>query len=104
MKLSIVIISVVLLLIVGRWSLDIANDRSKEVKITEEVEAFNDWECGYQNKSDCNAVFEVNPDSTFKVKRIRYGKDFMAVKINQAGSSGWVFSGKGIHVYAVPNT
>ncbi|MBU2983992.1 hypothetical protein KO528_01395 [Saccharophagus degradans] len=104
MKLSIGIILIGLLLIVGIWLLDIANDRNKEVKIAEGVEAFNDWVCGYQNQSGCDVVFEVSPNSTFKVKRIRYGKDFTAVKISQDGSSGWVFSGKGVHVYVAPNT
>ncbi|MFO6423574.1 hypothetical protein [Motilimonas sp. KMU-193] len=104
MKLSIGVIFIGLLFVVGIWLLDIANDRGKEVKILESVEAFNDWECGYQNQSGCNVVFEVNPNSTFKVKRIRYGKDFMAVKISQDGSSGWVLSGKSVHVYAAPNT
>jgi hypothetical protein len=104
MKLSISIIIVAALVVVSIWLVDIANDKNKSVKITETVSSYNSWECGYQNQVGCSIVFEVKPDSVLDVQRIRYGKAYMAVKINQTGLSGWVFSSKGVQVYAKPNT
>ena len=104
MKLSIGVITIAFFLVTCTWLLDVANDRNKEVKVTESVSAYNDWECGYQNHNGCSVVFEIKPVAIFEVRRIRYGKDFMAVKIVQAGSSGWIFLGKGVQVYEAPNT
>lgn len=81
------------------WQAEIYENRSKVVKISELLPAFNDWECGYQNIGSCTIVFEVIPTKTFQVKDIRYSKDFMAVKITQKGKAGWVINGKGVEVY-----
>lgn len=104
MKLSIGILIVTIVVSVGIWQADIANDRSKAIKISERVTAYNDWECGYQSQVGCTNVFEVAPVQTLQVERIRYGKDFVAVKISQGEKTGWVISGKGIEVYVQPNT
>ena len=104
MKLNIGILIVAIIVSVGIWQSDIANDQSKAIKISESVAAYNNWKCGYQSLVGCTKVFEVAPIQTFQVERIRYGKDFMAIKISQDGKTGWVIYGKGIEVYAQPNT
>lgn len=104
MKLIIGVAIVVFLVSFGVWKVDIANDRTKNVKITETVLAYNDWECGYQNMPNCSVIFEVMANTTHDVQRIRYGKDFMAIKIHLNGLLGWVFYGKGVKVNAGPNT
>jgi len=104
MKLSIGIIIAIFLVILGLWAADIASDRGNKVKITEAVSAYSNWECGYPNKSGCSVVFDVPAGTDHDVKRIRYGKDFMAIQINQDGLSGWVFSGKGEQTIAKPSS
>ncbi|WP_417437665.1 hypothetical protein [Idiomarina sp.] len=104
MKLSIGIIIAICLVILGLWAADIASDRGNKVKITEAVSAYSNWECGYSNKSACNVVFDVPAGTAHDVKRIRYGKDFMAIQINQDGLSGWVFSGTGVQTFAKPSS
>lgn len=104
MKLSIGIIIAICLVILGLWVADIAGDRGNKVKITEAVSAYSNWECGYSNKPGCSVVFDVPAGTAHDVKRIRYGKDFMAIQINQDGLSGWVFSGKEVQTLAKPSS
>jgi hypothetical protein len=104
MKLGIGIFIVAILVVAGIWQVDIANDQRKAIKISENVAAYNEWECGYQSHVGCTEVFEVAPVKILQVERIRYGKDFMAVKISQGEKTGWVIYGKGIEVYVQPNT
>lgn len=104
MRMSIGVIILFSLGILGVWLMDIATDRAKVVEIAATVTAYNDWKCGYSNQSGCRVVFEVGADVEYDVQRIRYGKDFMAIKIQQNGLTGWVFSGKAVQVHAEPNT
>lgn len=104
MKLGIGIIIAICLVVLGLWAADIARDRGNKEKITEAVSAYSNWECGYPNKSGCSVVFDVPAGTDHDVKRIRYGKDFMAIQINQDGLSGWVFSGKGVQTLAKPSS
>ena len=104
MKLSIGVVFIITLVILGVWQADIANDKEKKVKITKPVLAYDNWECGYQNQPNCKVVFEVVTESEYDVQRIRYGKDFMAIKIMQKGLRGWVFSDKEVQIVAGQNT
>jgi len=104
MKLTIGVFLVLTLVVLGIWGMDIATDRAKVVEVTAPVSAYPNWECGYSNQSGCSVVFETRADAKYGVQRIRYGKDFMAIEIQQNGISGWVFSGKEVRVYAEPNT
>ncbi|RUO35092.1 hypothetical protein [Aliidiomarina soli] len=103
MKISIGLVFVFLSVVVGVWLMDIGTDRTKVVEITAPVPAYTDWECGYANKSGCSVVFEVEADAKYDVQRIRYGKDFMAIKIQEGGSSGWIIYGEAVQVHAKPN-
>lgn len=104
MKLGIGIIIAICLVVLGLWAVDIASDRGNKVKITEAVSAYSNWECGYPNKPGCSVVFDVPAGTDHDVKRIRYGKDFMAIQVNQDGLSGWVFSGTGVQTFAKPSS
>ncbi|ASK68246.1 hypothetical protein CF168_04800 [Shewanella bicestrii] len=104
MKSSIGVAVTVFLIVLGIWLADLLNDQSNSVKVTESVAAYSDWECGYQHTLDCKVVFETEVNKSYPVQRIRYGKDFMAVKVSQVGISGWIYAGKGVQVNAEPNT
>ena len=104
MKSSIGVAVTVFLIALGVWLADITEDQSKSVKVTESVAAYDDWECGYQHTLDCKVVFKTEVNQSYSVQRIRYGKDFMAIKVTQAGISGWIYVDKGVQVSAAPNT
>lgn len=103
MKLSIGVAITIFLIPLGVWLADIAEDKNKNVKVTESVAAYEDWECGYQSTLDCKVLFETEVNQSYPVQQIRYGKDFMAVKVTQAGISGWIYAGKGVQVSGDPN-
>ncbi|MFT6635924.1 hypothetical protein [Alcanivorax sp.] len=104
MKLSIGLVIASALVVLGLWFIDIASDQENAVEITAPVSAYTEWECGYPDQLDCSVVFEAYVGEKYDVRRIRYGKDFMAIKIQQGDLSGWVFSGEGVRVHAKPNT
>jgi len=104
MKLSMGLVVASALVVLGVWFIDIASDRENFVEITGTASACTDWECGYHDQPDCSVVFEAYVGEKYDVRRIRYGKDFMAIKIQQGDLSGWVFSGEGVRVNAKPNT
>lgn len=104
MKLSLNILLVAILMVAGIWYLDIVSDQRKAIKISKKVAAYNDWECSHQSKVSCRTIFEVLPVQVFQVERIRYGKDYMAVKISLDGKTAWVISGEETEVYENPNT
>ncbi|WP_447894974.1 hypothetical protein [Vreelandella sp. GE22] len=104
MKIILSILFVVILTVLGVWLMDIATDQAKVVEISAPVSAYTDWECGYSNKPGCSVIFEIITDAEYDVQRIQYGKDFMAIKIQQGGVSGWVFYGKAVRIHAGSNT
>ncbi|MDK2594020.1 hypothetical protein [Pseudoalteromonas obscura] len=98
MGLNISVAIVIALAIVGAWCVEISHDQAHSVKFTETIRAYNDWECAYQNQYGCSVVLEDAAGTEHNVRRRQYSKDFMAVKVEQAGISGWVFAGNGVHV------
>jgi hypothetical protein len=71
---------------------DILQDRKYNVLAGDSVPAYPDWE-QYHSK-DMKPVFILLPDTTVRVKRIRYGKDYMAIRVqNATGEEGWIFHG-----------
>ncbi|WP_447928734.1 hypothetical protein [Vreelandella sp. EE27] len=91
---------VLLLAGLGMWGLDIAEDRSKLIKITEPIPAFDHWKCGYTARPDCSVIFDAVAGTEYEVRRIRYGKDFMAIQIEQKGERGWVLWGESLYMHA----
>lgn len=101
-KLSLIVSCVVLLIVLGVWRMDIISDRANSVNITKTVNAYNDWKCGYAQarESGCETVFEVMAGSEYQVQRIRYGKDFMAIKVRHYDTDGWLFHGADVQLIA----
>ncbi|RKR72100.1 hypothetical protein [Marinobacter nauticus] len=104
MKISLGVLIVLTLVVLGARLMDVATDRAKIVEFSAPVSAYTDWECGYPNQSGCSVVFELNANAEYDVQRIRYGKDFMAIKIQKGGVDGWVFSSPAVRVHAGPST
>ena len=100
MKVISSIVIVCLFVVFGFWQLDIASDKRKQVKVITTATAYNGWQCGYEETPNCSVLFKLTKDSLHSVQRIRYGKDFMAIKVFYNGSYGWVISGKEVEIIA----
>lgn len=81
---SIIIVSTILL---GTIWFDIKQDKEHVLIVNKDSTVYDDWKCGYT----CNAQkFKVFEGQKYDVLRIRYGKDFMALKIeSKNGLLGW---------------
>ncbi len=66
---------------------DVRQDKKNILIVKKDSVVFDNWECGYE----CNtSKFKVFKGEKYTVLRIRYGKDFMALKIeSKNGISGW---------------
>ncbi len=71
---------------------DIYQDRQNNLVLNEPVPVYANWR-PYPTKEQ-KPIFILPAQATVKVKRIRYGKDYMAVRVEtQTGKSGWIFTG-----------
>src|SRR4051812_26856821 len=59
-------------------AVDVAQDRGMKVSITGSVPLYPDWDAGPQYQT---AIGEIGPSTSAKVLRVRYGKDFEAIKL-----------------------
>jgi hypothetical protein len=93
----IVVVAIPSLGIAGFIGYDILQDR-QHILVTEgPVPAYPDWE--RYPPSGMKPGFVIPPDTTLRVKRIRYGKDYMAVRVqSEKGETGWVFYGSGFKI------
>lgn len=103
MKLVIGVLLVVVFILVVFWWADVSSDQGYLVEITERTAVYGRWDCGYKLQVGCEKLFYIAPVKIFKVERIRYGKDFMAVKIKQGEKVGWIMFGGGVEVYERPS-
>lgn len=89
MKMKLIGTLVVVTITLFGWLIwDIQSDRSKSIRIIKEVPLYDEWEPLNGQKSSSM----IAPGENLKVNRIRYGKDYMAIKIErESGKSGWVF-------------
>ena len=77
----------VILALSGWFFWDVQSDKSKSIKITKALPLYDNWEPLNGQQSNSN----VMPGENLKVVRIRYGKDYMAIKVEREnGSNGWV--------------
>jgi hypothetical protein len=94
-KIRIILVVSVAFLILGIGSLvvyDIHQDRQNNIVLDEEVPAYADW-APYPAKTQ-KPLFMLPKQTSIKVERIRYGKDYMAVYVEaQSGKRGWIFTG-----------
>jgi len=95
-----ILIAVVALPIVGITAYvgyDILQDRQHIVVTEEPVPAYADWQ-PYPTK-EMKPLFMLPAKTDTKVRRIRYGKDYMAIKVqSEKGQMGWIFYGKTIKI------
>lgn len=76
--------------------LDVAQDRRMTVSITGRVALYPDWDTEPRYQS---AIGEIGPSTSAKVLRVRYGKDFQAIKVQvDGGQTGWVFGGANVYL------
>jgi len=96
MKIWAILILVLALAVIGTAACigyDIFRDRQHTVLTDGSVPAYTDWQ-PYPTK-EMKPIFMLPPKTSSKVKRIRYGKDYMAIKVESQNSQvGWIFSGQ----------
>ncbi|MFT5083761.1 MAG: hypothetical protein ACI9Y1_001811 [Lentisphaeria bacterium] len=75
------------------WQLDIAQDKTYKIVVSSTVKAYAEWECGDPPHKECEERFTLKAGTLHDVFRIKYGKDFMTVKVKNYGVCGWVTYG-----------
>ena len=96
MKVKIFIAAVLISLPALAWFGDIMNDRAHEIIIKDTVALYKTPEEASYNGTPFEAA---EKNEKVNVKRIRYGKDFMTIKIEkQNGIIGWVINDGNIKV------
>lgn len=73
----------------GLWIKDIHSDRQNVVTTLEEISLYSIWKCGL-NCGNENKIGDIPAGQNLDVLRIRYGKDFMAVKVEYNQEEGWL--------------
>lgn len=99
-KSLIILIASIAILAIGAGGFvgyDIFQDRQNIVVTEESVPAYPDWQ-PYPSK-EMKPVFLLPAKTDVKVKRIRYGKDYMAIKVeSEKGDMGWIFYGHSFRI------
>jgi len=73
----------------GIWLKDIHSDRQNIVTTLEDVSLNSVWECGLNCENE-NMIGGIPAGQRMNVLRIRYGKDFMAIKVEYNKDTGWL--------------
>jgi hypothetical protein len=80
------------LILVGCFVFDVQRDKKKSVRIVKPLPVFNNW----KRSKDQQKISDVSPGENLKVARIRYGKDYMAIKVEREDrSNGWLIYQRG---------
>lgn len=67
---------------------DVYKDRSKAIKILKQTNLHASWD---NLLSDTTSIGKVEPNEIITVFRIRYGKEYMAIKVEKKdGTIGWL--------------
>jgi hypothetical protein len=96
-----IIISCIIVAVV--WYADVAKDKKSTLFVSATTTAYNDWECGNITES-CKETFKLSANTNHNVYRIRYGKDFMAIKVKNNNQAGWVIYGPSTKLVKNPST
>lgn len=85
-------ITILILVPVGIYVWDVMQDRSKSITIRSRMAIYRDWD-RLKDQDPNEIVDTVEPGEKLKVLRIRYGKDYRAVKVEKGnGSVGWMMT------------
>lgn len=101
---KVLIISALLLAVVVSLLVynDILKDQRHKIEIIDKTPVYANWEPYPRNEQP---LFSVTTTDIVRVKRIRYGKDYMTIKIEtEKGQSGWVFYGPTVRIQYPKNT
>lgn len=81
------IVAAIVLLGSGLYVWDLVDDRRYEIKILREVPIYPEWE----PLNGQEVIGAVRPGEQVKVLRIRYGKDYRAIRVQRENdSTGWL--------------
>ena len=73
----------------GLIASDIAADRAMKVSLAKSVPMHADWESVWDDSG--RVISTVGPVENLPVLRVRYGKDFMAIRVRRVdGVDGWI--------------
>jgi len=97
-KLSLSAFICFVILAIGLWYLDVKADQSHTIKVTTDTPAYSDWRCGYRCDITGEEAFTLAANTTWHVERIRFGKDFMAIKVTNNSLAGWVINSEKIEL------
>jgi len=101
MKFKIFVAVLFILVPVLVWMGDINNDQKHKIVIEQSIGLYKSLEEAAHSGSPIDTV---EKNEKVKVKRIKYGKDYMAVQIEKPnGSVGWVVVGDGVKVIKPEN-
>jgi hypothetical protein len=84
-----IIIAIIIAVPLGIWLMDIHSDRQQVVTTLQKVDFYSDWKCGLKC-GEKNKIGEIPSGMRPKVLRIRYGKDYMAIKVKYNRERGWL--------------
>jgi hypothetical protein len=88
LKKLLVVILAVIVAFVGWYLWDIVKDRSKTIKVIRTIPLYKEWE----PFTGQGTMSSAEPGEKLKVLRIRYGKDYMAIKVEKENEAvGWAF-------------
>jgi hypothetical protein len=88
------------LLVVGPIAVDTLRDRQHRVIITDTLNVYQTSEPPWREHSN-PVVASVTPNDSLKVLRIRYGKDYMVVRVKLPnGQQGYIFYGDSFRLYS----
>jgi len=86
------VILVLVLISITWFYIDVQRDKKKKVKIVKPLPVFNGW----KRSKEQQKIADVEHGENLKVARIRYGKDYMAIKIQREDkSNGWLIYQRG---------
>ncbi|GAA4903150.1 hypothetical protein GCM10023333_41640 [Ferrimonas pelagia] len=83
---------------------DVVSDRKHVVAVEVDTAMYESFSCIDATGGLCAAVREIPPGDGYKVLRIRYGKDYMAIKVQADLTSGWILNEQGVALRARTGT
>ncbi|WP_125784680.1 hypothetical protein [Pseudoalteromonas rubra] len=75
---------------IGFWYIDVKSDQLHTLTVTTDTLAYSDWRCGYRCDVEGKVAYKLAANTTWHVQRIRFGKDYMAIKVVHNNLAGWV--------------
>ena len=82
------------------FAVDVISDRQHQVVVTDTLNVYQTSEPPWRDH-DNSVVASVTPADALKVLRIRYGKDYMVIRVKLPnGQKGYIFYGDHFRIYS----